>query len=405
MHVLVATVVHHPEDARILHRQIRALLDAGHEVTYIAPFRERRVAPWPELTAVDVPRAAGRRRLRALRAARAAIAEHAEHADVLLFHDPELMLALPRRRAGGPAVVWDVHEDAAAALLTKPWLPQPLRRPLGPVVRSFERRAESAMHLLLAEDGYRDRFRLDHPVVPNTTRVPERPGRPPGHERVVYLGHLSEARGAREIVALGRRLRPHGIRVDVIGPADEQVRGLLRDAQREGAVHWYGFVPNDQALRIAAGALAGVSLLHDTPNYRHSLPTKVVEYMAHGLPVITTPSPVAEALVAGRPEGPCGIVVPFGDAAEASRAALLLRRDSALRARFARVGHAIARGHYHWPTQAPAFVSALERWAAQARSAPAAPAPVPAQQSRRQSSHEPLTWNNPPGRHVVDLRP
>lgn len=61
MHALVATVVHHPEDARILHRQIRALLDAGHSVTYIAPFRERNVTPWPEITAVDVPRAAGKR--------------------------------------------------------------------------------------------------------------------------------------------------------------------------------------------------------------------------------------------------------------------------------------------------------------------------------------------------------
>jgi hypothetical protein len=30
VHVLVMTVVHHPEDARILHRQIRALVDAGH---------------------------------------------------------------------------------------------------------------------------------------------------------------------------------------------------------------------------------------------------------------------------------------------------------------------------------------------------------------------------------------
>ena len=39
MRVVVCTVVHHPADARILHRQIRALLDAGHQVTYIAPFR------------------------------------------------------------------------------------------------------------------------------------------------------------------------------------------------------------------------------------------------------------------------------------------------------------------------------------------------------------------------------
>ena len=35
---LVVTVVHNPEDARIRQRQINALLAAGWEVTYVAPF-------------------------------------------------------------------------------------------------------------------------------------------------------------------------------------------------------------------------------------------------------------------------------------------------------------------------------------------------------------------------------
>ena len=47
MRVCVATIVHHPEDARIMHRQIRALLDAGHEVTYVAPFTHYNVTPAP----------------------------------------------------------------------------------------------------------------------------------------------------------------------------------------------------------------------------------------------------------------------------------------------------------------------------------------------------------------------
>src|SRR5699024_12066434 len=81
MHVLVATVVHHPEDARILHRQIRALLDAKHTVTYVAPFREYGVTPWERLRSVDVPRASGRERLASLRAARTVLAEQAPEAD------------------------------------------------------------------------------------------------------------------------------------------------------------------------------------------------------------------------------------------------------------------------------------------------------------------------------------
>ncbi|WP_285731433.1 glycosyltransferase [Nocardiopsis sp. ATB16-24] len=366
MHALVATVVHHPEDARILHRQIRALLDAGHTVTYVAPFRDCGATPWKELRSVDVPRASGRERLSSLRAARAVLAEHAPASDLLLLHDPELLLALP---SGRPVTVWDVHEDTASALLTKTWVPGPLRRPLGAVVRSVERYAERRIRLLLAEEGYRSRFRREHPVVPNTTEVPPTPTREPGEDRVVYLGQVSQARGAREMVELGRALRPHGVRLEVVGGADPGVRPLLREAQREGVLHWYGFVPNDRALRMCAGAAAGLSLLHDTPNYRHSMPTKVVEYMAHGLPVVTTPNPLARALVEDRPEGPAGVVVPFGDVPAATEAVLRLCRDAELRRHMARTGHRIARTSFHWPVQARMFVRRLESWVEEANGA------------------------------------
>ena len=49
--------------------------------------------------------------------------------DVVLVHDPELVLAA----AGGPwttNLIWDVHEDPAAALQVKSWMPAILRRPV-----------------------------------------------------------------------------------------------------------------------------------------------------------------------------------------------------------------------------------------------------------------------------------
>ncbi|PRY01466.1 glycosyltransferase family 4 protein [Allonocardiopsis opalescens] len=366
MHVVVATVVHHPEDARILHRQIRALLDAGHQITYLAPFRARQVTPWPELRAIDVPRAHGRRRLTALRAARVLLARAVRDADLLLFHDPELLLALPPRR-NRPPVVWDVHEDTAAAILTKPWVPPWLRRPLAVPVRLAERLAEQRMHLLLAEDGYRERFGGHHPVVPNTTYVPDTPPPAPAADRVSYLGALSRVRGALDLVELGRRLAPEGVSVDIVGSADPDVQGPLQDAHRAGSVRWHGFVGNDQALRMLEGSLAGLSLLHDAPNYRHSLPTKVLEYMAHRLPVITTPNPPAVRIVAPDDDSrtPSGIVVPFEDPAAATEAVLRLRDDPALRLRLADTGYRTARANYHWPVQARHFVKQLEQWAAE----------------------------------------
>jgi len=361
MRVVVCTVVHHPADARIYYRQIRALLDAGHQVTYIAPFGEW--ADFPErtvaaLTTVTIPRAAGRRRLGALRAAKAAMAVQAPGADLLLVHDPELLLVLPPRRKR-PPTVWDVHEDTAAALTTKAWLPSFLRPAAAGGVRFAERLAERRLHLILAEHGYAARFAGSHPVVPNTTYVPDVAPPPSGPRRVVYVGHISPDRGSAEMVALARQLAPHGVAVELIGPADAAARAHIEAAG--DLVHARGFVPNADALELAEGALAGLSLLHDEANFQHSMPTKVVEYMAHGVPVITTPLPLAVELVEN---ADCGFVVPFGDARAAADAVLRLDANPDLRVKMGLRGHDAVQRTLGWPAAARDFVAQLEAWAA-----------------------------------------
>lgn len=360
MRICVCTIVHHPEDARILHRQIRSLLDAGHDVTYIAPFRDCDVTPWPELTPVDVPRATGKSRLKALHAAHKELIRQAVQADVVLLHDPELLVGLPRRVWRRSLVVWDVHEDTAAALSAKGWVPGPAKPVLRPAVRLLEKQAERRYRLLLAEDGYQTRFRKPHPVVPNTTYVSETPPSPPGDDRVIYIGHLSVARGTLDMIEMARTLAPEGVKVELVGAADPDLRPLLQAAQREGVLRWYGFVPNDRALQIAEGAMAGLALLHDEPNYRHSMPTKVVEYMARGIPVITTPNPPAVEIVEPHK---AGLVVPFGDPAAAADAVRKLRAEPGMRAGMARDGYSAALANFHWPVQAAPFVARLEEWA------------------------------------------
>ena len=100
------------------------------------------------------------------------MAEQAAGADLLLVHDPELLLVLPPK-GKRPPTVWDVHEDTAAALTTKAWLPDWLRPVAAGGVATAEQLAERRLHLILAEHGYNDRFAGTHPVVPNTTYVPD----------------------------------------------------------------------------------------------------------------------------------------------------------------------------------------------------------------------------------------
>ena len=345
---LVVTVVHHPEDARIRHREIGALLDAGVQVTYAAPFVAHGI-DLPDvagLRPVDLPHATGRSRGAAFHAARRLLAHEARDHDVVLVHDPEIVAAAAGLRLDN--LVWDVHEDTAAAIEAKPWVPARARAPLARAARAIERHAERRHDLILAEYAYADRFERDHVVVPNTVRVPAT-APAPGSSRAVYLGSLTMARGAATLLQTGRLLTvaTRGeVKVEIIGGArDTRTADTLDWGVKCGHVVHHGFVPSARALPMLDGALAGLSLLEDRPNYRHSMPTKVIEYMAHGLPVITTPLPLAADLVE---RSGCGVVVPFDDA-EATAAALIeLARDPERRAALGRAGHAYAREHHDW---------------------------------------------------------
>ena len=359
MRVLVVCTVQHPRDARVHGREITALIQAGHEVTQVAPFAAFGVAPAPGVRGIDIPRSQGRRRLASLRAARAAIRREAHDADVILLHSPETLLAV----AGldHPCIVWDVHEDTAAAVGMKPWLPAALAAPATWGVRTAEHWAEGHMHLLLAEHAYADRFVQAHPVVPNSVLVPDSVP-PSGRGRAIYVGSVTQARGARELVALGRLLRDDAVsvRLDVVGTAGPEVRSEMEDAGREGWLAWHGYVENATALSMLEGATVGLSLLHDEPNYRHSMPTKLLEYLAHGVPFVSTPLPLAVDL-AERSGG--GVIVPFGDARAARDAVIALDADGERRQRMADSGRAWVREHANWAIDGPAFVAQLQEWA------------------------------------------
>jgi glycosyltransferase involved in cell wall biosynthesis len=367
--ILVMTVVHRPDDARILHRQISTLTAQGFHVTYAAPCSATGVVPPEGLANHDLPRAAGRHRLDALMGAVRLLRRDARAHDLVLIHDPELLVAV--RFAGVdrlPPVVWDVHEDTAVALGDREWVPRPLRRLLRLAVQRLEAWAERHVHLILAEDGYRPRFRRAHPVVRNYPWA--RPLPEPfdmeqgsrtedGRRRVAYVGRLSEGRGLREMIEIGEMLRATHV-VELFGPPDAGVQSVLEEAVASGHVRWHGYLPNDRVGEALHGAVAGLSLLSNDPNYMVSMPSKVLEYLSHGVPVIATPLPSVVELLE---EHGGGMLVPFGDAPAAAAAVQRLTEDPALVRRLVEEGR-VAAAQRTWETEGGRLASTLRGWAA-----------------------------------------
>ncbi len=354
MRVLVCTVVHHTTDARIFRREIGALRDAGIDITAIAPWSATDVGN-ASYQKIAIPRAVGRKRFGSWRAARARISALAVTADVLLIHDPELLVVIPWRelRRCGVRVVWDVHEDLPAALAVKHYLPVAVRSMLVPIVRSIEHWAERRATLLLAEQAYQQRFHQPHAQVLNLPLVPE--AMPSGERlrRAVYVGSITQARGLDTMLAMAPMLASADIALLLIGEAPSQ-----RDREAIAAtpnVTWTGAMANADAMREVEHSMVGLALLADLPNYHHSMPTKVLEYMASGTAVVATPLPLSRQVL-----GDAGILLEsFADARATADAVIALCDDHGRREHMTSAAFARVQGHYDWNSAKHDFVRVL----------------------------------------------
>ena len=292
--VLVLSVVHQADDPRLRLRTVGVLAErfAVRYATRPPGPVDRGDHQWVILR--------GRRPGRHLRAAR-----EAWRSDVglLSVHDPELIpLGLAIHLLRRIPVVLDVHEDVPSQLRTKPWLPAVLRMPLALLSGAVLRVAERHLAITLAEPGYAHLFRHEHAVLPNYPLVDQLPEPAPASDDIVYVGDVTEARGATfavEVVA--RMAMPHRLRL--IGRCAPALRTRLKARASDLGVELDlpGFLTHKQAMQAVAVAAVGLCPLEDQPNYRHSLPTKVLEYLALGVPVAASDLPGTAELVAGRP--------------------------------------------------------------------------------------------------------
>jgi glycosyltransferase involved in cell wall biosynthesis len=118
------------------------------------------------------------------------------------------------------------------------------------------------------------------------------------HPTAVYLGTLDRYRCPEIMVDAAERVGRvmPDFRLMIIGEADEPSdRGWLRrHAVETGAARWVHFtgrLPFDQALALAQCAQVGLSPVPRSPLTEVGSPTKAVEYLACGLPVICNDQP------------------------------------------------------------------------------------------------------------------
>jgi glycosyltransferase involved in cell wall biosynthesis len=286
------TTVHRPRDVRIFHKEARALAAAGATSSVLGlehpvPRSRRAAAGW-ELA----------RRASAL------------EADAYHVHDPELLpQALWLQRTTGRPVIYDAHEYLGETARTKRWIPGPLRRPVAAIAAGAEKAAGRRLGgVVTANEDLAARFAAagcrsvsvaNSPFASEFTEA----GEPEGGI-VLYVGGLGPLRGLPLMLEAFPQVGVPGARLLLAGPGDP---GDLPDG-----VEHLGVVDHSEVPGLLERASVAWIPLRRHGNYDRAVPTKLVEAMAMGRPVVASDLPRMAAIV--RSTG-CGVVVPHDDPA------------------------------------------------------------------------------------------
>lgn len=363
------TSVHRPLDVRIFEKQCRSLAESGHDVVLVAVHDRDEVRDGVSIRAIARPdRQWKRMTLTAWQVFRAA---WRERADLYQIHDPELLPWATLLRLLGKTVVYDMHEHVPKDLIAKTWLPSILKTPTRWLVEAAERILFFRLPIVFAEDSYAADYRWVRRsvVVLNMPRVDLLP-QPTSDKLPVftlgYIGGVGEDRGSAVTMDALRLLMQRGRRVgwDCVGPVWPPAhQAELEQAAREAhldEVRFAGYMPSSQGWQRMRPCHAGLAVFAPRPNIIDSYPTKLFEYMALELPVITSNFPLYRAVVE---KHQCGICVDPGSPQELAAAIERLMDDPAMAREMGKRGRAAVLSDYNWSTEFAKLLAFYEQLA------------------------------------------
>jgi colanic acid biosynthesis glycosyl transferase WcaI len=193
--------------------------------------------------------------------------------------------------------------------------------------RHAEALAAPTAGIVAALSGRHDRVAHLPPAV-DGRRFAHLPSPPDGRLEVLYAGTVGMAQGVDALLEAARRAGPDAVGVTIAG-AGAQLDAVARDAPPN--VRLLGAVPAAHVPALYGAAHAGAVLLRDIRLFEGALPTKLLECMAAGRPVVLAARGEAAELVARTragivvaPEDPEAIARAFRDlAADRARGAAL----------------------------------------------------------------------------------
>jgi glycosyltransferase involved in cell wall biosynthesis len=348
------TTVHPYWDTRIFQKECISLAEGGYDVTLLVLDQDDRFEQGVRVIGVE-----GGFKGRFARVLKAPglmyrVLSKMEDVDVVHLHDPELLRIAKRLKKLGKRVVYDAHEDLPRQMLGKPYMPAPLKKPLSFLAERYEDRVVRGLDAVVVPTPFiRDRFLCINPrtvEVRNTPKLDELPFQAweDRQEReICYVGSVTSQRGVDKVVEALEHLE--GVTLNLVGPIEPELEEKVKGTKGWERVKIFGPLGREGVREVLARSSVGVVTLRPLVNYLTALPVKMFEYMASGMPVLSSDFELWRKIVE---ENDCGICVDPLDPLAIADGLRTLMKDPERMKKMGANGREAVEKEYNWDREA-----------------------------------------------------
>lgn len=365
MKVVHLTSAHPRYDTRIFIKMTSSLAQFGYSVSLVVADGKGDECK-NGVAIVDVGEKQGGRLSRMTKTVTKVFAKAKElDADLYHLHDPELILIGLKLKKLGKKVIFDAHEDLPKQILSKDYLNNIFAKTLSYFASLFEKITLKKFDAIVTATPYiRNKFKKinSHVVdVNNYPKIEEFSGESNWlnkSNQITYIGGITRVRGICELINSLEHIKGD-TRLALVGSFSEQhLYDEVKHYQGWSKVDELGWLGRSGVNNVLSQSIAGVVTLHKTINYKDALPVKMFEYMAAGIPVISSDVPLWQGIIE---EADCGLCVDPKSPEAIAKAIDYLTSNPEEAKRMGKNGRKAALTKYNWQIEEQKLITLYEQ--------------------------------------------